>query len=148
MLNSFRRVLLLTLLVAITTPADAQSTLQLRGSWRATAGTRILQGTWTATLNPSTRNLAQGSWSLIEGNRVVLQGTWAAEKQRAGWRGAWSALVATARAGSPPITGTWQANVKDATLATLADMLQRTAEGQVDGTWRHGGMSGTWSLAR
>jgi hypothetical protein len=30
-----------------------------------------------------------------------------------------------------PITGTFQANVKDATLKTLADMLQRTAQAQV-----------------
>ena len=148
MLNNLRSVLLLTIFVAIAAPAASQSALQLRGSWRATAGTRIFQGTWTATLNPSKPNLAEGSWTVIGGNRVVLQGTWAAEKQRAGWRGAWSALVASAPAGSPPMTGTWQANVKDATLETLADMLQRTAEGQVDGTWRHAGMSGTWSLVR
>jgi hypothetical protein len=128
--------------------ASSQSTLQLRGSWRATAGTRVLQGTWTADVNPKTPNLAQGSWTVIEGNRVLLQGTWAAEKQRAGWRGAWSALVAPARPGSPPMTGTWSANVKDSSLDTLSDMLQRTAQGQIDGAWRSGRMTGNWSLVR
>jgi hypothetical protein len=147
-LNNLRSVLLFTIFVAIAAPAASQSTLQLRGSWGATAGTRIFQGTWTATLSPSKPNLAEGSWTVIGANRVVLQGTWAAEKQRAGWRGAWSALVASAPAGSPPMTGTWQANVKESALQTLADMLQRTAEGQVDGTWSHAGMSGTWSLVR
>jgi hypothetical protein len=141
-------LLLLTILGATAVVATSQSTLQIRGSWRATAGARVFQGSWTATLNPNTPNLAQGSWTLIEGNRVVLQGTWAAEKQRAVWRGSWSARIASAPAGSPPISGTWQANVKDSTLDTLTDMLQRTAQEQVDGTWRRGSMSGSWSLAR
>ena len=121
-----------------------QPRLELRGSWRAAAGTRVFQGTWTAAIDPKTPNVAQGTWTLIEANRVRLQGTWAAEKQRAGWRGTWSARVASGRAGSPPMTGTWQADIKAASLTTLADMLQRTA--QVDGTWGHGRMTGTWSL--
>ena len=142
-----RLVLLLTIAVAVV-EAASQSTIQLRGSWRATAGARIFQGTWTATLDPKTPNLAQGSWTVIEGSRILLQGTWAAEKQRAVWRGSWSALMASAPAGSPPITGTWQANVKDSSIDTLTQMLQHTAQAQIDGTWRSGGMSGSWSLVR
>ena len=126
--------------------AAPQEELELRGSWRATAGARVLQGTWTATVNPKTPNVAQGSWSLVEGNRVLLHGTWAAEKVRAGWRGTWSARVAPERAGSQRMTGTWQADVKDTSLKTLADMLQRTAQAQVDGTWRQGARAGTWSI--
>jgi hypothetical protein len=141
-------LVLLAVLGATALDAASESAVQIRGSWRATAGARVFQGSWTATLNPNTPNLAQGSWALIEANRVVLQGTWAAEKQRAVWRGSWSARMASAPAGSPPISGTWQANVKDSTLDTLADMLQRTAQEQIDGTWRRGGMSGSWSLAR
>jgi hypothetical protein len=143
----FRLVLLFTISFAAV-EAASQSTLQLRGSWRATAGARIFQGTWTATLDPNKPNLAQGSWTVIEANRVLLQGTWAAERERAGWRGAWSALMASARPGSPPITGTWQANVKDSSIDTLTEMLQRTAQAQIDGTWRRGQMSGSWSLVR
>ena len=92
--------------------------------------------------------IAVGDRALIEANHVLLQGTWAAEKERAGWRGTWSALVASARAGSSPTTGTWTAGVKDSTLDTLADMLQRTVQAQIDGTWRRGRTAGTWSLAR
>ena len=142
-----RLVLVVTIAFAAA-EAAAQSTLQLRGSWRATAGTRIFQGTWTADANPKTPNLAQGSWTLIEGNRVLLRGTWAAEKERAGWRGAWSALVASAPPGVPPMTGTWQANVKDSPGDTLSDMLERVAQAQIDGTWRSGRMAGSWSLVR
>jgi len=108
----------------------------------------VFQGTWTADVNPNTPNVAQGSWTIIEGNRVVLRGTWSAEKVREGWRGGWSALVGAGRAGSPPITGTWQATVKDSTLDTLTDMLQRAAQAQIDGTWRSGGATGSWSIVR
>ena len=145
---SLRLVFLLAISFVAAVAAASQSTLQLRGSWRATAGTRVFQGTWTADVNSKTPNLAQGTWTVIDGNRVLLRGTWAAEKQRAVWRGSWSALMASAPAGSPPMTGTWQANLKDSTLNTLTDMLQRTAEGQVDGTWRSGRMAGSWSLVR
>src|SRR5678815_1621884 len=141
--RSLRLPLLLFVFSAVAAAAASQSTLQLRGSWRATVGTRVFQGTWTAVLDPKTSNLAQGSWTVIEANRVLLQGTWAAEKERAGWRGAWSALIAPARPGAPPLTGTWQANIKDSTLATLTDMLERTAQGQIDGTWRSGRMAGS-----
>src|SRR5215471_18200887 len=137
-MKRIRRVVLVIMVVAASVAAATQSRTQLRGSWRATAGARVFQGTWTADVDPKTPNLAQGSWALIEANRVVLQGTWAAEKERTGWRGAWSALVASGRAGAQPITGTWQASVKDSTLKTFADMLQRTAQAQIDGTWRRG----------
>src|SRR4030095_558250 len=101
---------LLVVFSAVAAVDASQSTLQLRGSWRATVGTRVFQGTWTAVLDPKTPNLAQGSWTVIEANRVLFEGTWAAEKERAGWRGGWSALVAPARPGAPPMTGAWQAN--------------------------------------
>ena len=140
------RPVVVVLIVCGAVSAATQSRAQLRGGWSATAGARVLQGTWTADVDPKTPNLAQGSWTLIEGNRVVLQGTWAAEKERAAWRGTWSALVASGRAGAQPITGTWQANVKDSTVKTLGEMLQRTTQAQIDGTWRRGPASGAWSL--
>ena len=128
--------------------AASQSTPQLRGSWRATAGSRVFQGTWTADANPNTPSLAQGSWTVIEGNRVVLRGTWSAQKERAGWRGTWSAFVAPVRPGAPPISGTWQANIEGSTADTLTDMLHRAAQAQIDGMWRSGGMAGSWSIVQ
>ena len=145
-MESVRLVLVVMMAFGAAFDAVRQPELELRGSWRAMAGTRVFQGTWTAAIDPKTPNVAQGTWTLIEANRVRLQGTWAAEKVRAGWRGTWSALVASGRVGSPPMTGTWQADIKDASLKTLVDMLQRTAQAQVDGTWRRGQTTGTWSL--
>jgi hypothetical protein len=141
-------LLLLVLIIAATAMPATQSAIELRGSWRATAGARTFGGSWTATVDPKTPNSAQGAWTLIEGNRIALQGTWSAEKQRGVWRGSWSARVAPARANASPYSGTWQANVKESGNQTLADMLQRAARSQVDGTWRYGQMSGTWSLTR
>ena len=146
-MGSVRLVLLVMLAFGVANDAAVrQPELELRGSWRATAGARVLQGTWTASIDPKTPNVAQGTWTLIEGNRVRLQGTWAAEKLRAGWRGTWSARVASGRVGSPAMTGTWQADIKESSLKTLVEMLQRTAQAQVDGTWGRGRMSGTWSV--
>ena len=143
------QLLLFVVMVAFGAAFDAavrQPELGLRGSWLATAGTRVLQGTWTAAIDPKTPNVAQGTWTLIEANQVRLQGTWAAQKLRAGWRGTWSAHVPSGRGVSAPMTGTWQADIKDARLKTLVEMLQRTAQAQVDGTWRRRQMTGTWSL--
>ena len=119
--------MLLVVMMAFGAAFDAavrQPELELRGSWRATAGSRVLQGTWTAAIDPKTPNGAHGTWTLIEANRVRVQGTWAAEKLPAGWRGTWSARAASGRVGSPPMTGTWQADIKDANLKTLVDMLR------------------------
>jgi hypothetical protein len=43
--------------------AVRQPELQLRGSWRVTAGSRVLQGTWTAAIDPKTPNVARGTWT-------------------------------------------------------------------------------------
>jgi len=123
-----------------------QPDIELRGGWRATSGARVYEGTWSARINPSTPNRADGSWTLVTGNRVTLQGTWAADKTAGAWRGTWSARIAASGSQAPPLTGTWQADVKDTSLKTLADMLQRTAQTQVNGTWRSGHYAGTWSL--
>jgi hypothetical protein len=148
MRSSIQLLLLLVLLAPTQAgPRHAQQPdLELRGSWRATSGPRVFEGTWFARINPKTPNRAEGSWTLIAGSRVTLQGAWAAEKNAAEWRGAWSARVASSSAQTPPMTGTWQADVKDSGLKTLADMLQHTSEAQVNGTWRSGQSSGTWSL--
>jgi hypothetical protein len=146
--RSLQLLVLLTMFCSVAVAASAQSTSQLRGSWRATEGTRVFQGTWTADVNVNTPDLAQGSWTVIEGNRVVLRGTWSAKKDRARWRGTWSALVAPVRPGAPPISGTWQTNIKSSAADTLTDMLQRAAKTQIDGTWRSGRMAGSWSIVR
>jgi hypothetical protein len=47
--------MVLVVMVAFGAAFDAavrQPELELRGSWRVTAGSRVLQGTWTAAIDP------------------------------------------------------------------------------------------------
>jgi len=125
----------------------------LRGTWTATVGpTQIYYGSWSGQLRPGSLDSAQGSWVIVNAsNQIVLEGTWSAERSVRGWEGTWSARpVKRASSGqaSPgrALSGTWQAAVKDFEGKTLADMLQRTFEEQVSGSWRSGRLAGSWSL--
>jgi hypothetical protein len=120
----------------------------LQGSWTATAAqNRVYRGQWSGQPLPGRPNAAQGSWIVLnDANRTVLQGTWAAEKSAQGWTGQWSARIATDRqpAGTV-ISGTWQAG-EDLKDASLADMLRRTLDQQLAGSWRSGRLAGNWWL--
>jgi hypothetical protein len=138
-------VLVVTLLLASSAVAQqAPSTLQ--GSWIATAGpSRFLGGRWFARLLPDTKNAASGSWTLVnENNQVVLEGTWSARKSTSGWRGTWSARIEKGRI----LSGTWAAGVADFNGKTFEDMLKRTAEKQIGGSWQSGRTQGNWWLQR
>jgi hypothetical protein len=137
-------------LLALTLPISAQQTPSvLRGSWSATVGTaRVLSGGWAATIDWATPDSARGTWVLVDdGNRAVLEGTWAAAKSKGGWQGTWSARV-TAKGGAPgrALSGTWRADMKDPNVRTLAEMLQHAVADQVSGTWRSGSLAGGWRL--
>jgi hypothetical protein len=129
--------------------ARDQTPPQLRGSWSATAGARVFAGSWTAMLDPARPDEAHGTWGLLDGRQIVAEGTWAATRTAAGWRGRWSAQVGLAGRGDasrPDYSGTWQATIADTSLTTLADMLTRTLQEDVTGTWRAGARSGAWRL--
>lgn len=124
----------------------------LRGSWTASVGTsRTFRGSWSATLDSATPNAARGGWLLLDdGNRVMLEGTWSAEKSARGWEGTWAARVGKGSAGRASqgraLSGSWRANVKDSKILTLKDLLQHALVDQVTGTWRSGGLAGGWRL--
>jgi hypothetical protein len=129
--------------------AREQTPPPLRGSWSATAGARVFAGSWTAILDPATPDEAHGTWGLLDGRRIVAEGTWAATRTADGWRGQWSAQVGLAGRGGasrPDYSGTWQATIADTSLKTLADMLTRTLQEDVTGTWRAAARSGAWRL--
>jgi hypothetical protein len=116
----------------------------LRGSWIASADSgMVLRGTWTGQAHPDNPSAASGSWTLVnDRNAVVLQGTWAADRTGAGWRGRWSARTTTGQT----FSGTWQAALADVKAGTVMEMLQRTLKQQVDGSWRYGRLAGHWWL--
>jgi hypothetical protein len=138
-------VSVLTLLLASCVVAQpAPSTFQ--GSWIATADAgRFLRGNWSARIQPNAKNAASGSWTLFnESNQVVLEGTWSARKSASGWQGTWSARVGKSRT----LSGTWDAALADFNGKTLEDMLKRTAEKQIGGSWQSGRAQGNWWLQR
>lgn len=139
--------LALTFLLATGVLAQAPGPL-LSGSWIATAaGNQVYRGQWSGQLLPGRPDAAQGSWLILnDASRIVLQGTWAAEKSKQAWRGQWSARMATGRqASGTVVSGTWQTTA-DPTVSTLAEMLQHTLRQQVAGSWRSGQRAGNWWL--
>jgi hypothetical protein len=132
-----------TLLLASCALAQ-QAPPALQGSWIAREGrSRFLRGRWSAQVLPDTKNAARGSWVLFsESNQVVLQGTWSAQKSTKGWRGTWSARIQKSRT----VSGTWDAAMADFNGKTFEDMLKRTAEKQIGGSWQSGRDQGNWWL--
>jgi hypothetical protein len=138
----------IALLVALglTVPASAQEApIELHGSWTATAGVnRTFLGTWTAQMSPDKPNSAEGSWALLnEGGQTILEGTWAANKTRVGWQGAWTARTLT----SQSFSGTWTADIIGSSSKTFRQMLELTLQKDILGSWRSGREQGRWRLA-
>lgn len=121
-----------------------QPSSTLQGSWTATAGaSQVFQGRWFARVLPNNKNAASGSWTLFnERSQVVLEGTWSARKSTGGWSGTWSARIQK----SKTVSGTWDAAMPDFNAKTFEDMLNRTAEKQIGGSWQSGHAQGNWWL--
>ena len=133
----------LTLLVSYAVAQQVPPVLQ--GSWMATTGpNRYLRGRWFAQVLPAKKNAANGSWTLFnESNQIILEGTWSARKTAGGWQGTWSARIQ-----GRSVSGTWSAAIAEFDGKTLEDMLKRTAEKQIGGSWRSGRAQGDWWLQR
>jgi hypothetical protein len=121
-----------------------ESSPVFRGTWTATAGkAQILRGTWSAQTSPHSPNTARGSWTLLnEASEIALDGTWSAQKSGQGWHGTWAARTRTGQS----LSGTWNADLAGFSGKTIEDMLKRTAEKQVAGSWRSGRYQGNWWL--
>ena len=135
----------LLVMLGLTVSAAAQEVpLELRGSWSATAGVnRTFAGTWTAAVLPDKPNSAEGSWTLAnESGDTVLEGTWAANKTRFGWQGAWSARTLAGQL----LSGTWTADIAGPSGKTFRQMLEWTVEKEIQGSWRSGRFQGKWRL--
>src|SRR5437016_7320066 len=135
-----RRVLVFSVLLVSCALAQ-ESRPVLRGVWGATAGASgTFRGRWRAEIEASEG--ASGSWTLLDdSNRIVLEGTWSARRVNASakltvphWQGTWTARAGAGRA----LYGTWQADLAGFSGKTFEDMLKRTVEQQVSGSWRSG----------
>jgi len=138
--------LVVTILLACCAAAQ-QAPPVLRGSWVATAGPKqVFRGRWSAQVLPGTKNAAHGSWTLLNAsNQIVLEGTWSARKSARGWQGTWSGRKQ--KGGS--MSGTWEAADTDGFNGkTFEDLLKRTAEKQIAGSWQSRRAQGNWWLQR
>ena len=139
------RSLALILWLGLTVLSAAQEApIELRGGWSATAGVnRTFAGTWTAQVSPEKPNSVEGSWELInETGQTVLEGTWAANKTRFGWQGAWAARTLTGQS----LSGTWTADITGSNGKSFRQMLEWTLEKDILGAWRSGRYQGRWRL--
>lgn len=150
---SVSKILAVALLLASGALAQQPAPV-LRGTWTATAGpNRTLSGAWSAQTLPNRPNGVIGSWTLLnDAHLIMMEGTWSAEKSARGWQGTWSARVLTGRSPSgrssygAPISGSWQTETPASDIRTFSELLQRTLEKEVAGSWRRGALAGYWWL--
>jgi len=134
--------LLITLLLLHCTLAQ-EAGPALHGMWTATAGAQVFRGSWSAEISQRSPDTAQGSWTLLnDSGEVVLQGTWSAKRTGSQWQGTWRARMTQTQS----FGGTWNADMTGSKGKTFADLLQRTLEKQVAGSWQTGSYGGNWWL--
>ena len=143
MTSSFKfRIVFAALLLASSVFAQG-SAPELRGSWMATAGSQTFQGSWGAEISRRAPDSAQGYWTLLnDADERIMEGSWSARKTGSRWHGTWTAHTAQGRS----FFGSWDADMTESKDKTFVDMLKRTLEKDVGGSWRSGGYGGTWSL--
>ena len=133
------------MLLAAVTVAQAPAP-ELRGSWTATAGSETFHGSWGAEISRRTPDFAQGYWTLLnDADERVMEGSWSARKIGSHWHGRWTAHIERGRS----FSGSWDADEPESPPSkdrTLVDLLTRTLEKDVSGSWRSGSYGGTWSL--
>ena len=144
--NAMKKWSLAVILLLASCAVAQQPPPVLRGSWIAASGpNRVLRGRWSAQVLADTKNAAHGSWTLLNhGDQIVLEGTWSARKSSRGWQGTWSARIQNGRA----VFGMWEAEMADSNWKTFEDMLKRTVEKQIGGSWQSGRAQGNWWLQR
>ena len=85
----------------------------------------------------------QGYWTLLnDADERIMEGSWSARKTGSRWHGTWTAHTAQGRS----FFGSWDADMTESKDKTFVDMLKRTLEKDVGGSWRSGSYGGTWSL--
>ena len=115
----------------------------VHGTWIASAGRgQTLHGSWTGSALPRHPDAAEGTWALVNGGRIVLEGTWRAEKDRQGWEGHWTAR--TTRGES--MAGSWGADVEHWKGRSFQELLELTLQEEVSGWWQVGARQGNWWL--
>ena len=111
-------------------------------SAQSTAG-RLFEGGWS--VNPvSSPDKASGTWTLGEtSGKVVLRGTWSAQKFSTGWSGTWRAAAEGQRR---EFAGSWTADFPQARDTDMVELFLAAARDAIRGVWSADGDSGSWVI--
>ena len=117
---------------------------EIWGSWSATYGSRVYQGSWTADPKGDP-DAGWGTWRLLDAaGNTLMGGSWSMRKAADEWRGSWRAEV---KGSTAVYMGTWDSSFKKAGNAAFRDMLEAAAREVVSGSWAApGGLHGAWSI--
>jgi hypothetical protein len=104
---------------------------------------QVLEGNWTVDPAASS-DKASGTWTLGENSgKVMLRGTWSAQKFSTGWSGTWRAGVQ----GQPrEFTGSWTADFPQARDTSIGELFVTAARDAIRGIWSAGNDSGNWTI--
>ena len=133
------------LLIMLSAPLSCAQTGDLYGSWSATYGQRVFQGSWTLAGNGDA-DTGWGAWRLLDpAGKTLLSGTWSMRKVDDECRGSWRAEV---KDSTVVYTGTWTSLLKQpGGTSRFRDMFEAAAKEVVSGAWAApGGRSGAWSI--
>lgn len=135
---------IVTLLSAMAQDQPKPQIEPFRGTWMATVGpNRFLRGFWSGELAPDNHDAARGTWTLLgDRGQVLLTGDWSARKSAQEWSGTWNAHVSHGK----PVSGSWATTMEDASAKTFEDLLKKTLQTVVGGSWQSGKMKGNWQL--
>jgi hypothetical protein len=113
-------------------------------TWNArTVAGRTFEGSWTVEPAASA-DKASGTWTLGEGSdKIILRGTWSAQKFSTGWSGTWRAAVEGQKR---ELTGSWTADFPQAREASIGELFSTVARDAIRGIWSGDNDSGSWSL--
>jgi hypothetical protein len=113
-------------------------------TWSArTVAGRTFAGSWT--VEPAAAaDKASGTWTLGEGgDKIVLRGTWSAQKFSTGWGGTWRAAVEGQK---QELAGSWTADFPQAREASIGELFSTVARDAIRGIWSADNDSGSWAL--
>jgi hypothetical protein len=100
-------------------------------------------GTWTLERGAQEGDFS-GTWTWRDATgKIVLEGTWSAEKFSTGWSGVWRAFVTGQKS---EYTGTWTADLPLGSDKSLAELLAVSIRDAVRGVWATEADSGVWFL--
>jgi hypothetical protein len=104
---------------------------------------RVFGGAWTVERSPIP-DKAAGTWTLHETpGKIVLRGSWSAQKFSTGWSGTWRASVEGQKT---EYSGSWTADFPQARDTRFAELFEAAAREAIRGVWSGGGSSGSWSI--